>query len=128
MQLHNLNAIYTDTVFGGEWRIASGALANNFATSLVDVDIIASANRHFAVLYSDVSNNNAITVRSGRVTNSGNIESAHTDFILESTYDINSKRAWGALAVGYNNSFEDDFVQVGILSVIAESDCNVESQ
>jgi hypothetical protein len=116
------------SVFGGDWIIASGALASNFATSLVDIDIIASANRHFTVLYSDVSNNNAITVRSGRVTNSGNIESAHTDFILESKYDINSQRAWGALAVGYNNSFEDDYVQVGILSVIAGSDCGIESQ
>lgn len=115
-------------MYGDEWIIASGALARNFATSSIDIDIVASANRYFTLLYSDVSNNNAITIRSGRVTNAGNIETAHSDFILQNSYDINTKRAWGSLAIGYNNSFEENYFQVGILSVIASPDCNIDSE
>jgi hypothetical protein len=56
-------------VFGSSWRVTSGETSAYLDSGLMDIDIVTTnENNEFMVLYSDVSNNGAITLTAGQVS------------------------------------------------------------
>ena len=111
-------------VFGATWTVNSGrAATGNLKTGLMDIDVATiSTAGEFMVLFSDLSENGAMTAATGQVSASGEISRASPDFLLnQGNSQLASVASWGAVAGGILTPLQS---QTAILTFLATTDCS----
>lgn len=109
-------------MFGASWKVTSGQALTDLTNWIMDIDIaVVSDAGNFLVLYSDVSNNGAMTATAGELTVSGDLLRASPDFVLNiGNAQLNSVYSWGAVASGVTTPLGS---QTAILTSLTNFNC-----
>lgn len=89
--------------FGGQWTVNTGRVFYSTTGGSPDIDVVTvDTDGHFLVLYTDLSNDMALTATMGEVTSSGEIDRASPDFILSDRLQTTFSTSYtsGALSTG----------------------------
>lgn len=109
-------------VFGASWLVTSGQALTDLTNWIMDLDIAVVSNAgNFIVLYSDISNNGAMTATVGQLTVSGDLLRASPDFVLNTgNSQLDSVYSWGAVASGVTSTLAS---QTAILTSLTNFNC-----
>ena len=109
--------------FGAEWTVNSGEVfTDTLPTGYMDIDVEKVSTNTFVVLYSDLSNNGALTATMGQITASGEVTRGSPDFLLnDGNNNLATMYSWGSLATSDSTSLAST---TGILTMVANpNDC-----
>ena len=123
----NLSLISLFLGFGSSWVVNSGEVfIDTLPTGDMDIDVEKVSSDSFVVLYSDISNNGAMTATMGQISSSGEISRSSPDFLLnDGNGNLATMYSWGALATADSTSLAST---TGILTMIADpTDCNTDA-
>ena len=102
--------------------VTSGQALTDLTNWIMDLDVaVVSDSGNFMVLYSDISNNGAMTATVGQLTVSGDLLRASPDFVLNTgNNELDSVYSWGAVASGVTTSLNS---QTAILTSLTNFNC-----